>query len=242
MLPRRRFQVLVLIILTLCQVSTNNKPISPSQQQIVMSEGESLKIICTGFTPIKFVYPDEFGELVNTSTPEINETEENGIYKYIFQRSKAVFGDTGWYGCTDHNMEIITNSSTISSLLEVNQLYVYVKSSTNLFVEADTYAHLNAIAGGSIVIPCRTTSPDLIPILFDNNEEEIKATFDPRIGFTITNLLVKDSNWYKCSIEKDGEEHMVNYVLSVHRKYGFNSRCKFNYICIYRCIEYFIFK
>ena len=57
-------------------------------------------------------------------------------------------------------------------------------------------------------------------------EEELKnASFDPRIGFTIRNLLVKDSNWYKCSIEKDDEEHAVNYVLSVHRKCGLNSRC-----------------
>lgn len=57
-------------------------------------------------------------------------------------------------------------------------------------------------------------------------EEELKnASFDPRIGFTIRNLLVKDSNWYKCSIEQDGEEHAVNYVLSVHRKCGLDSRC-----------------
>lgn len=52
------------------------------------------------------------------------------------------------------------------------------------------------------------------------DELEKKASFDPRIGFTIRNLTVKDSDWYKCSIEKDDEEHEVNYVLSVHRKCG----------------------
>ncbi|KYN07332.1 Vascular endothelial growth factor receptor 1 [Cyphomyrmex costatus] len=199
---------------------------------------------------------------VNTSTSKIVKYDvkydeiRGDIYKYVFQRPSTVFGDTGWYGCADHNVEIITNSYEDP---EVNWLYVYVKSNTNLFVEADTYAHLSAVAGGSIVIPCRPTSPDLIPILSDNNyvaikvffliyvinryhdkissksianfinllfianvsksEDELKnALFDPRIGFTITNLLVKDSNWYKCSIEKDGEEHAVNYVLSVHLK------------------------
>lgn len=45
----------------------------------------------------------------------------------------------------------------------------FVIANTNLFVEADAYAHLSAVAGGSIVIPCRPTSPDLVPILYDNN-------------------------------------------------------------------------
>ncbi|KYM91172.1 Vascular endothelial growth factor receptor 1 [Atta colombica] len=222
MLPyRARLCVQTLIVLALCQVTASNKPIiSPNQGQLVINEGEPLEITCTGSTPIKFIYPNDFGESVNTSTPKkIKENDKiNDIYKYVFQRPNTVFGDTGWYGCADHNVEIITNSYEKEDP-EVNWLYVYVKSNTNLFVEADTYAHLSAVAGGSIVIPCRPTSPDLIPILSDNNEEELKnASFDPRIGFTIRNLLVKDSNWYKCSIEKDDEEYAVNYVLSVHLK------------------------
>ncbi|EFN61650.1 Vascular endothelial growth factor receptor 1 [Camponotus floridanus] len=196
--------------------SESNKPIiSPNQEEIVLNEGEFLEIICTGTAPLKFVYPDTFDkEVFNTSTPRISKNEENGVYKYIFQRPKIIFGDTGWYGCADYNVEIpnfFDNS-------EVNWLYVYVKSNTNLFVEADTYAHLNAVAGDSIVIPCRPTSPDLDPDLSNNNEDELegKASFDPRIGFTIKNLTVKDSDWYKCSIQKDNEEHQVNYVLAVH--------------------------
>lgn len=52
------------------------------------------------------------------------------------------------------------------------------------------------------------------------NELDDKASFDPRIGFTIQNLTVKDSDWFSCAIEKDNEVHRVNYHLSVHRKYG----------------------
>ncbi|XP_025269674.1 vascular endothelial growth factor receptor 1 isoform X3 [Camponotus floridanus] len=212
-----RYRVLIFIVFTLCyKVSESNKPIiSPNQEEIVLNEGEFLEIICTGTAPLKFVYPDTFDkEVFNTSTPRISKNEENGVYKYIFQRPKIIFGDTGWYGCADYNVEIpnfFDNS-------EVNWLYVYVKSNTNLFVEADTYAHLNAVAGDSIVIPCRPTSPDLDPDLSNNNEDELegKASFDPRIGFTIKNLTVKDSDWYKCSIQKDNEEHQVNYVLAVH--------------------------
>ena len=214
-----RYRVLVLVVFTLCQVSESSKPIiSPSEEEIVLNEGESLEITCTGSTPLKFIYPDGLKEAINTSTSKISEDKENGLYKYIFERPKTIFGDTGWYGCADDNVEIGSNFFNNS---EVNWLYVYVKSSTNLFVEADTFAHLNAVAGGSTVIPCRPTSPNLVPILSNNNEDELekKASFDPRIGFTIGNLTVKDSDWYKCSIEEDDEEpNEVNYVLSVHLK------------------------
>ncbi|XP_011698334.1 PREDICTED: vascular endothelial growth factor receptor 1 isoform X2 [Wasmannia auropunctata] len=216
---RARLRVQALIVLALCQVTTSKRPIiSPNQGQIVINEGEPLEITCTGVTPIKFVYPDTSGESVNTSIPKTKEEndETNGIYKYFFQRPNTTFGDTGYYGCADSNAEIIPNSYDHA---EVNWLYVYVKSNTNLFVEEDTYTHLSAVAGGNIVIPCRPTSPDLIPILSDNSEDELKeASFDPRSGFTIRNLLVKDSNYYKCLIEKDGEEHTVNYILAVHLK------------------------
>ncbi|XP_050465212.1 vascular endothelial growth factor receptor 1 isoform X2 [Cataglyphis hispanica] len=213
-----RYRVLILIVFTLCKVSESSKPIiSPSKEEIVLNEGEPLEITCTGSTPVKFVYPDAFLETINTSTPRISKDEENGVYKYIFQRPKTIFGDTGWYGCADYNIEIVSNFDNNS---EVNWIYVYVKSDTNLFLEADTFAHLNAVAGDSTIIPCRPTSPDLVPILSNNNEDELekKASFDPRSGFTIRNLTVKDSDLYKCSIEKDGEEHEVNYVLSVHLK------------------------
>ncbi|KAL0113762.1 hypothetical protein PUN28_012704 [Cardiocondyla obscurior] len=214
-----RFHILVLLIVCEVCVSARNKPsISPNQKEIVIKEGELLKITCTGSAPINFVYPDAFGESVNTSTPTIIENEDNGIYQYIFERSNTVFGDTGWYGCADQDVEIIMNFYEEANP-DVNWLYVYVKSDRNLFVEEDTFAHLSAVAGGSIVIPCRPTSPDLTPVLYDNNEDEIKeALFDPKFGFTIKNLLVKHSNWYKCLIEKDGEEYAVNFVLSVHLK------------------------
>ncbi|XP_072744995.1 vascular endothelial growth factor receptor 1 isoform X2 [Anoplolepis gracilipes] len=210
-----RYRVLVLVVFTLCQVSESSKPIiSPSQEEIVLNEGEPLEITCTGSAPLKFVFPDALKEASNASTPIISTDKENGVYKYIFQRPKTISGDTGWYGCADYNVEIDPHFFNDS---EVNWLYVYVKSRTNLFVEEDTFAHLNAVVGDSVVIPCRPTWPDLKPILSNNNEDELeKALFDPKIGFTIRNLKVKDSDWYKCFLEKDDEQQEVNYVLSVH--------------------------
>lgn len=47
-------------------VSAKKPDISPNQLEIVINEGESLMITCTGDEPIKFVYPDAFGESVYT--------------------------------------------------------------------------------------------------------------------------------------------------------------------------------
>jgi len=66
------------------------------------------------------------------------------------------------------NEETFVLASFLRLHIAFNILHI-VAANTNLFVEADTYAHLSAVAGGSIVIPCRPTSPDLIPILSDNN-------------------------------------------------------------------------
>lgn len=61
--------------------------------------------------------------------------------------------------------------------------FIYYTANTNLFVEADTYAHLSAVAGGSIVIPCRPTSPDLVPILSDNNVSIINKLAEDNLQF-----------------------------------------------------------
>nr|XP_012229230.1 PREDICTED: vascular endothelial growth factor receptor kdr-like isoform X1 [Linepithema humile] len=206
------FVVVLIIVFTLWKVSESSKPIiSPSQEQVIY-EGETLEITCNGSTRIQFIYPNTIKDVINTSTPKIIDTEENGVYKFVFQRPNTVFGDTGWYGCADYNVDIIPNSYDNP---EVNWIYVYVKSNTHFFVEADTNAHLSAIVGNDIAIPCKTTSPDIVPILYVNDDKETKKPFDPRIGFMIKNLTMKNNDRYRCSIEKDGILHEVNYVLFV---------------------------
>ncbi|XP_029159072.1 vascular endothelial growth factor receptor kdr-like isoform X2 [Nylanderia fulva] len=212
-----RYRVLVFVVFTLCQVSESSKPIiSPNQEEIVLNEGEPLKFTCTGSTPLQFIYPDA----INTSMREITEDKENDVYIYTFQRAKTNFGDTGWYGCADYNVEIVSDNDFDNS--EVKWLYVYVQSSTNLFAKADVFSHLSAVAGNNGVIPCRPTWPNLVPILsYDNMQEdelEERISFDPRIGFTIRDLTVKDSDYYKCLIKKDDEEQEAIFVLAVELK------------------------
>ncbi|RLU26184.1 hypothetical protein DMN91_002350 [Ooceraea biroi] len=225
LLLRHALLLVLVVVFALCQVSQSKPTISPIQEEILLNEGDPLEITCTGSNPIKFIYPDVKEDEVNTSAAQTRERSSNGVHTNILQRPRTVFGDTGWYGCTDeqHEINIIPNAYNDP---EVNWIYVYVKSDTNFFVKADTYAHLNAIAGDDTIIPCAVTSPNLLPVLSNNNagdfddetEMRQRASFDPRSGFTIRNLTVKDSDWYKCKINKDDKEQEVNYVLSVHLK------------------------
>jgi len=48
----------------------------------------------------------------------------------------------------------------------------FVTADTNFFVKADTFAHLNAIAGDNTIIPCTVTSPELVPT-FSNNADDV---------------------------------------------------------------------
>lgn len=48
--------------------------------------------------------------------------------------------------------------------------------------------------------------------------EEERTSFDPKIGVTIKNVTVKDSEWYECKIEKDDIQDELFFMLSVHRK------------------------
>ncbi|XP_012229228.2 vascular endothelial growth factor receptor 1-like isoform X1 [Linepithema humile] len=207
-----RFFVLVLIIVfSLWKVSESSKPIISSSQEKVTYKGKNLEITCNS-TRIKFIYSNTIKDEINTSTPTMIDTEENGIYKFVFQRLNTVFGDTGWHGCANYNVDIIPNSYDNP---EVNWIYVYVKSSTHFFVEADISAHLRAIVGNDLAVPCRTTSREIIPVLYVHDDEETEKPFDLRISFRFKSLTLKDSDWYKCSIEKDGILHKVNYVLFV---------------------------
>ncbi|XP_067203643.1 vascular endothelial growth factor receptor 1-like isoform X3 [Linepithema humile] len=203
----RLHSLVFVIIFALSQVSEGTKPIISPNQDTFIDEGKPLEITCNGSTPIKFISPYGSEKVVNTSTP-------NGFYVYTFQRQNAVFNNTGWYGCTNYNVSITLNSYNDP---KVNWIYVYVKSNTHFFVETDNDITLTTVVGNDITIPCRPTSPELQPILY-NDDDMIKKPYNPKTGFTMQNLTVKDSGWYKCLIEKDNKSQDIHYILSVNRK------------------------
>ncbi|XP_066591720.1 vascular endothelial growth factor receptor 1 isoform X2 [Prorops nasuta] len=208
-----------LVILTLCAGARAAKlEDEKSSDEILKFEGEPLEIKCSGFKPIKFVYPVGDEDAVMTSPEEILNEEGNGVYHSILRRNQTVHGDTGWYGCAEEDVEINPN---IHNNPNVSWLYVYVRSNTSFFVQPDGFVSLREFAGGTAIIPCRPTWPNLkVTLMSDEIEVELdeRITFDPRVGFTIRNVTLRDSAYMRCVITQNDETYEVSYPLTVLRK------------------------
>ncbi|XP_076631740.1 PDGF- and VEGF-receptor related isoform X2 [Colletes latitarsis] len=212
-----------IVVLLLRKDSTALKPnIAAEADEIIKDEGDSLDLVCTGDSKIFFVYPADTDEII-TSTPDINEYQDtNGSYTFEFRRPQLNYGDTGWYGCADHPFTATTESYADT---DINWVYVYVQSNTSLFAEEATFRSLREITGGTVIIPCRPTSPNLTVHLSNdetNSNFNDRLSYDPRIGFTLTNLTLRDSGYFKCTIEWDSVKDEANYNLLVLRKQTLN--------------------
>ncbi|XP_076182482.1 PDGF- and VEGF-receptor related isoform X2 [Ptiloglossa arizonensis] len=190
-------------------------------EEIIKNEGDPLDLVCSSQSKIYFIYPNDTKDArqMSPSTPEINEYQyPNGTYVYKFRRPQTVYRDTGWYGCADYPVKVTPDSYLDES---ISWVYVYVQSNLSLFVEAVDYATLHEVSGGTTIIPCRPTSPNLTVYHIDDDmssEFDERITFNPKIGFTMRNLTLRDSGYFKCVTERDDITQEVNYHLLVQRK------------------------
>ncbi|KAG7204953.1 hypothetical protein KM043_005341 [Ampulex compressa] len=215
--PARDYRLTLLVILALCTVTATLRPdILPDDDQIIKKERDSLEIVCTGFQRMQVFYPVDVGDSITTSRVEIEEHEENGIWRYVIRRRETIHGDTGWYGCGD--VDIPSKSATRDNT-EISWVYVYVTSNVSVFVQEDSFVSLLEVSGGTTIIPCRPTSPEFKVVLWNaDNLAKEEAPYDPRVGFTLENLTVKHSGTYKCLIKYNDTDHGVNYHLLVLQK------------------------
>ncbi|XP_034181640.2 PDGF- and VEGF-receptor related isoform X1 [Osmia lignaria lignaria] len=185
--------------------------------ELIKNEGDALEIECYGFEKISFIYPNVSNGALTVSDAYVTEGQfPNGTHKYLFQRPETVYGDTGLYGCPNHLLQVTSDPQFTT---EGSFVYIYFQSNTSLFVEANTFSSLRKIIGETAVISCRPTSPDL-RVNLDSGETNIdqnRLSFNPRIGYTLSNLTIKDSGYFNCKIERDGVIGEVNYHLLVDR-------------------------
>ncbi|XP_076660894.1 PDGF- and VEGF-receptor related [Halictus rubicundus] len=212
---RRRLLFAVVLLSHLYRDSTALKVNISASDDIVKNEGDPLLLLCSSEKEIFFTYPTNSSDSRTTSPMEIVKSQEqNGTYNFEFRRPKTVYGDTGWYGCSDHPIDATTDSYSDP---DISWVYVYVESNMSAFVEEDLLTTLHEAVGGNVVIPCRPTSPNLEVNLSkdDDQIEDDRLSFDPRIGFTLKKLTLKDSGYFVCMINRDGTDHEVNYHLYV---------------------------
>ncbi|XP_046814947.1 vascular endothelial growth factor receptor 1 isoform X1 [Vespa crabro] len=222
----RTIFVLIFFTLTLyCRVSCQEKPILiPEESEIIKQAGSSINFTCTGSKKIFFFFPTNYGsdevssEQIISSEIQVKEINKDDEYTYVFRRSKAVPGDTGWYGCSYHNITITRKEYDNP---EINWAYVYVDSPDSFFVE-NVVKTIKGITGNMALIPCRPTLPSLKVILIDQYDDVVEVgkyiSYDPRFGYTIDHLSLHDNGLFRCSITRNNETYEVNYHLDVFSK------------------------
>ncbi|XP_078038597.1 PDGF- and VEGF-receptor related [Augochlora pura] len=216
----RRFLYAVALISHLYRAETTTvEPEKlPRSDEIVKKEGELLRLSCSSTSEIIYMYPTNSTNSNNTSPIEINKSKDaNGTYTYELVRPNTVFGDTGWYGCSDHFIEIPARNYSDP---EIPWTYVYVESEEDRFVEETYYKSLVAIVGENILIPCRPTSPTA-DVRLTKQDEDLDVndvpSFNPRYGFTLYDVKPHDQGLYACNI---GPHQEVLYHIYVTKKYN----------------------
>nr|XP_033203848.1 vascular endothelial growth factor receptor 1 isoform X1 [Bombus vancouverensis nearcticus] len=211
----RSVVLLVVIVLHRARSAEDDITTIMEADDLLINENDSLEIKCTGHERISFIYPQDSRNAIVTSPVHAQEHIEHGIYMYMFQRRETVHGDTGLYGCPGNVLQVTSHPNFKTSK---SMVYVYVQSTTNVFVEANTFASLHAAVGGSAVIPCRPTSPNFTVQVFLNEAPQEQINFNPRIGLTLTNITLKDSGYFKCVIDQADEVHEITYFFLVQLK------------------------
>ncbi|XP_017764514.1 PREDICTED: vascular endothelial growth factor receptor 1 isoform X2 [Eufriesea mexicana] len=207
--------VAIVVVLALRGLTAQDADEITKVDELLVDEGDFLEIKCTGLETISFHFPESSREANTTSAFYTREEIEGGIHTYIFQRPETVHGDTGLYGCPGYPLEVTSHPHFKTS---GSMVYIYVQSNTSVFVQADSFVSLHEVVGGSAIIPCRPTSPSFkVQLLFNDLPIE-KTYFNPRVGFTLKNLTLKDGGYFKCVIAQEHIIHEVIYFLIVVRK------------------------
>ncbi|XP_044591541.1 macrophage colony-stimulating factor 1 receptor-like [Cotesia glomerata] len=199
-------------------------------------EGESLIIDCKNTKQITFLYPKFPKNEIITSPEEITVSlSSDKVYSARFERKKAVYNDSGWYGCADlpdgfdklyQNQFPYTPDLYNSS--NVRWVYVFVKSLDHLFVNTpfvlnDTEGHYRLVekVGNDVTLPCRPTSPKYRVGLQFENRTDVPfnySLYDPTIGFVIKNISSNHSLYYICeSFNSTGASEVKHFQITLKR-------------------------
>ncbi|KAH0557332.1 hypothetical protein KQX54_004262 [Cotesia glomerata] len=188
--------------------------------QIVINEGDSLEITCTASEDVDFFYPKFIPYLVDTSPSSITNETANGGSKFIFKRPKAVFGDTGYYGCVEAsknkrklNLRDVYVTPETYDEIDIKWIYVYVKSDNHPLTFSGYVEFIEGSTGNDLVIPCRPTSPKYNVTLSDSVVDTAtifpmskKLSYDPKIGFTINDFEKPDKRYFFCKVQEHHKE------------------------------------
>ncbi|XP_049766457.1 mast/stem cell growth factor receptor kita-like [Schistocerca cancellata] len=197
--------------LVLVGVKSDGPRITSPKDETVVQKGETITVVCEGEGDLKWEYPEYSGSKVNVT---------NEHHKTTLKRYQANYLDVGYYICyTENNYNKIKN-----------QVYIYVKDEQQPIAMATKRIFVTVEPSGTVIVPCRPTSPDVKLHLIKLEEAaEVLPEDDERItvskeGFVIHSVSLTDNGNYVCCLYgADGqcdETHRYDIRINVKKTLG----------------------
>ncbi|XP_057340712.1 uncharacterized protein LOC130677845 [Microplitis mediator] len=186
------------LLISICRA---NKPtIEPSEPFVVINEGDELVINCHSTEGIEFYTDLDHPKEASMKVDQLGLTENS--FSRGIRKSKAVIGDSGWYGCANTDVEVDTSQHDQQ---DVTWIYVNVKSKKPLMEPKGSAISLTE--GARLLIKCSSNQQMTFYTNLDHPEKaseiigEEKAIGDNAFTQSLEkkSVVPEDSGWYGCA-------------------------------------------
>lgn len=174
--------------------------ILPSGNELVLHKDNTLNLTCRGQGILQWMLANRSDSSEGVKVEQCDQKPRSHCSKLTVTHLRA--SDTGSYSCKYYR----------SGLDYVASIYVYVKDPEQPFVEPYDNPQLLGIYRHetTLVVPCRTTSPDAVVTLTGiPNDEKV---WDPKVGFKIPYGKYTMYPFLTCSTEVNGRQFSSNYM------------------------------
>lgn len=185
--------------------------IYPNQEELIVDVGKPLNLTCRAAHPVAWCSDHKF------TTEHYEENYEEGHNKpYISTLTIDAVNTAhvGYFSCVFNTSENRETSNCNVNDPSITSLYLYVKDLEHLMVTLDNSMVLHTPVGGSVVLPCRPTFPQ-VHITLSKNYEPYRTENDPRSGFFINQVTVKkNAGNYLCEATyEDKTEDLILFLV-----------------------------
>lgn len=204
-----------LVVVILCCSSLTNghaerehlPKILPSDNPLILLKDDVLILICRGHGPLHWTFVDT-GLSVSSEGVKVEPCDSRRHSHSHCSKltvTSLIANDTGTYSCkySKDGSDLITST------------YVYVKDDEQPFVKPHyqksdvlyIYRHET-----SLVVPCRTSSPETVVTLTATPTKDIKGkVWDPKVGFKIPYDPITDYSMLSCNTMVNGRVFGLTY-------------------------------
>ncbi|XP_063881163.1 vascular endothelial growth factor receptor 1-like isoform X2 [Scylla paramamosain] len=180
-----------------CGTVLGKPEIFPNQDELILEAGESLNLTCRAAHPVAWCTDHKF---TTEHYEELYDKTDNKAFISTLTIDAVNTSHVGYFSCVFNTSENRENNNCDVNDPAITSLYLYVKDLENLMVTFQNGIVLHTPVRESVVLPCRSTFPQVNMTLTKNYEPYQRTEYDPRSGFLIKQVTVKkNEGHYVCN-------------------------------------------